>query len=86
VDIKGFMEMFWAAVYMSDSQFGAPVGAITTPLSELSNSTAFAELCAKYPNYIRNGILISIFINSNRPHINPSYNMLFLLLNINILS
>jgi hypothetical protein len=43
--------MFWVAVYLSDLQFGAPAGASITPLDEITNSTAFADLHARYPNF-----------------------------------
>jgi hypothetical protein len=52
VDIEKFMETFWVAVHLSDSQFGAPAGALTTPLEDISNSSVFADLHTRYPKFI----------------------------------
>jgi hypothetical protein len=50
VDVERFLDTFWVAVYLSDLQFGAPVGAIL--FADISNSTAFADLKARYPKFI----------------------------------
>jgi hypothetical protein len=43
VDIPRFLEMFWAAVHMSDLQFGAPAG---------TSFAASADLHERYPKFI----------------------------------
>jgi hypothetical protein len=53
LDIEKFMETFWVAVYLSNSQFGAPAGAKKTLLKDISNSTAFVEARTRYPKFIR---------------------------------
>jgi hypothetical protein len=52
VDINRFLEMFWVALYLSDSQFGAPAGAQSVALADIANGTAFADIHARYPAYI----------------------------------
>jgi hypothetical protein len=48
IDIDKFLLKFWVALHMSDSHFGAPAGALTTPIVEISKSSAFIEVRARY--------------------------------------
>jgi hypothetical protein len=52
IDIDKFLLTFWVAVHLSDTQFGAPAGALTTPLEEIYGSETFSELRSRYPKYI----------------------------------
>jgi hypothetical protein len=52
VDIERFLPMFWVALYLSDLQFGAPAGAQSVALADISNGSAFADVHARYPDYI----------------------------------
>jgi hypothetical protein len=46
IDIEKFLGIFWVALHISDSQFGAPYGAETTTLADISTGTAFADAFA----------------------------------------